>query len=178
MNHRLCLFLCALASITVMFGGSAAGLDSRERISLNQAVVAADPTEPSYIQYATQDLAHYLTEITGAKIRVATSLDPQAESLILVGKMAERVLPGVLLEKELGEQGFIIKSIVQDGKRRIIVAGANPQGTNFGIAALMRMIRAEGNSAYLEGPLNIHTKPSFAIRGIHLNGWAFNYPYA
>ena len=96
----------------------------------------------------------------------------------MVGKVGERLLPGVLLEKELGEQGFSIKSAMQDGKRRLIVAGANPQGTNFGVAALMKMIRAEGKSAYLEGPLDIRSKPSFAVRGIHLNGWAFNYPYA
>jgi hypothetical protein len=40
------------------------------------------------------------------------------------------------------------------------------------------MIRAEGKSAYVEGPLDIQSKPSFAVRGIHLNGWSFNYPYA
>jgi hypothetical protein len=178
MNHRPFLFLCALSSITVMFGGSAAGADSRERISLNQIAIVTDSTEPSYIQYGSQDLANYLTEITGTATRVTTTLDPQAESPIVVGKLGERLLPGVLLKKELGVQGFVIKSVMQNGKRRLIVAGANPQGTNFGIAALMKMIRAEGKSAYVDGPIDVRRKPSFAVRGIHLNGWAFNYPYA
>ena len=42
----------------------------------------------------------------------------------------------------------------------------------------MQMIRADGKSAYLDGPLDLRNKPSFAVRGIHLNGWPLNYPYA
>ena len=173
-------------NITLMFGQLAAGAPSArteavlpsERISLNQIVIVMDSAEPSYIQYGTHDLANYLGDITGSAPRISAILDPRAQSLIVVGKLAELVLPDVLQEAELGEQGYVIKSVMHDGKRRIIVAGANPEGTNFGIAALMKMIRAEGNSAYLKGPLDIYSKPSFAIRGIHLNGWAFNYPYA
>ena len=59
-----------------------------------------------------------------------------------------------------------------------MVAGRIPHGTNTGIATLMQMIRAEGKSAYLDGPLDLQNKPSFAVRGIHLNGWPLNYPYA
>ncbi len=42
----------------------------------------------------------------------------------------------------------------------------------------MQMIRADGKSAYLDGPLDLRNRPSFAVRGIHLNGWPLNYPYA
>jgi hypothetical protein len=146
---------------------------------LNQCLIVTDRDEPSYIQYGTKDLSDYLKEITRSEVPVRTSLDPNAESLIVVGKrMAEQVAADVLTGKDLGEQGFVIKSITEKGKRRLIVTGTSSIGTNYGLAAVMRMINAEGNSAYLEGPLDIRSKPSFALRGIHLNGWPFSYPYA
>jgi hypothetical protein len=186
MTDRFLAYLCVLIGVTVMIGPKAGGNDSQnsespkshDRISLNHTAIVTDLNEPSYVQYGAQDLASYLKEITGQEIPLTTSLDSAAPSLIVIGKFAEQVTSGTLAEMDLGEQGFIIKSAMLNGRRRLIVAGANPQGTNFGIAALMRMIRAEGKSAYVEGPLDIRSKPSFAVRGIHLNGWAFNYPYA
>ena len=40
------------------------------------------------------------------------------------------------------------------------------------------MVRADGMTAYMEGPLNLRNKPSYSTRGLHLNGWPLNYPYA
>jgi hypothetical protein len=161
----------------MIFGGLTVGF-AAERIPLNSIAIVTDQTEPSYVQYGTQDLAHYLAEITGAAVRVTPTLDRKALSLIVVGKLAEQVLPGILDRMDLGKQGYVIKSVVQAGNRLLIVAGATPEGTNYGVAALMRMIHGDGKSAYVEGPLDIQSQPSFAVRGIHLNGWAFNYPYA
>src|SRR6185295_275248 len=58
------------------------------------------------------------------------------------------------------------------------VAGADPKGTKYGIGRLMRLIRVEGNSAFLNGPLDLVSQPVFATRGIHFNGWAFRPPYS
>ena len=44
---------------------SLAASQTSQRISLDDAVVLVDGTEPSYVQYAAKDLASYLTEITG-----------------------------------------------------------------------------------------------------------------
>ena len=96
MNQRLFLILCAVGSITAMLGGSAMGSDPREKILLNHVAIVTGPSEHSYIQYGAQDLANYLKEITGGATRVTTSPDPRAESSIVVGKMVESVLPGVL----------------------------------------------------------------------------------
>jgi hypothetical protein len=40
------------------------------------------------------------------------------------------------------------------------------------------MIHGEGQSAYLDGPVDLRSKPRIAVRGIHLNGWPLKYPYA
>ena len=178
--------LCASSCIILVLSSSAAAKDRRNvppevsnaRISLNRIVIGIEPSEPSYVQHGSQDLARYLGEITGSETPVTNSLNSQTPSAIIIGKMAEKVLPGVVTAKALGDQGYTIKSFTQDGKCRLIVAGANPHGTNSGIAALMRMIRAEGKLAYVDGPLDVRSTPTFPIRGIHLNGWSFNYPYA
>ena len=41
----------------------------------------------------------------------------------------------------------------------------------------MQMIRVEDRSAYLDGPIDLLSKPDTAVRGIHLNGWPLKYPY-
>ena len=42
----------------------------------------------------------------------------------------------------------------------------------------MQSIHVDGHSAYLDGPVDVLSKPAIAVRGIHLNGWPLNYPYA
>jgi hypothetical protein len=149
------------------------------RIVLNDAVVLVNKEDPSYVQYAAGDLGSYLGEITGKPATVVSSLRDVRNSKIVIAigaKMAAAV--GVELGNDLGTEGSIIRSLETAGTHLLAVAGADPHGTNSGIATLMQMIRAESKTAYLEGPVDLRNKPSFARRGIHLNGWPLNYPYA
>jgi len=175
MTNRFLAFLLVLGGFVRVPGVFAAS----ERVALNRSVIVIDRDEPSYVQYGVKDLSDYLKEISGTGVSVTTSVDLEAEPMIVVGKkMAEQVMPGIVAEKNLGEQGYLIKSAIENGKRRLIVTGMSPKGTNNGLAALMRMIQAKGESAYVEGPLDVQSKPSFTLRGIHLNGWPLSYPYA
>ena len=150
-----------------------------QRTSLSQATIVVSPDEPSYVQHGIKDLADYLHESTAQSIPVKSTFDDQANVLIAVGqKMMDEILPGSWELKELADEGFRIRSIVKDGKVRVMVSGATPKGTNCGLATLMQLIRFEGNSAYLEDPLNIRSRPRFAVRGIHLNGWPLKNPYS
>ena len=152
-----------------------------QRVSLEGAVILVDPQEVSYIQYGARDLGDYLTEITGKAVTVSSSLDAggRSKSVIVVGeKLARAMGTDVGTVNDLGDTGFAIWSFEKSGAKIVVVAGRHPQGTNSGIATLMQRIRTEGNSPYLDGPLNVCSKPSFAVRGIHLNGWPLRYPYA
>ncbi len=149
-----------------------------QRISLDEAVVLVDGSEPSYVQYAAKDLASYLSGITGkaAAVSNAVSATRRAKAVIAVGaKMATAM--SVDLD-QTGQDTSVIRRISKAGTEVVVVAGSDPRGTNTGVATLMQMIRADGKSAYLDGPLDLQNKPSFAVRGIHLNGWPLNYPYA
>ena len=152
-----------------------------QRVALDEAVILIDSSEASYVQYGAKDLAAYLTEIGGKPITVSTSADTgqKARSAIAVGEKMAWVMGADLgPASELGNTGFVIRSFEKSGAKTVVVAGRHPQGTNSGIATLMQRIRTEGNSPYLEGPLNVRSQPSFAVRGIHLNGWPLSYPYA
>ena len=152
---------------------------ANERIPLTQSVIVVDASEPSYVQYGVKDLADYLKEITGTEVPIQTTLDETAPSLIVVGKkMVEQARANVMAGRELGQEGYLVESVLKSGKAHLIVAGETPHGTKFGLAGLMKMIQAEGQSAYVEGPVHTTSRPKFAIRGMHLNGWPISYPYS
>jgi hypothetical protein len=152
-----------------------------QRVSLDDTIILVDSSEPSYVQYGAKDLGSYLTDITGKPIIVSSSMNSarKAKSVIAVGiKMARAMGAEWNLAANLGDEGSIIRSFDKGAVRVVIVAGLNPHGTNMGIATFMQMIRAEGKSAYLDGAVDIRNRPDIAVRGIHLNGWPLNYPYA
>lgn len=170
------------AAIIVSFGISTAVMcadkGAAEQIFLNNSVIVVDSNQPSYVSYILGELRSYLKDITEETIALSDSLDGNDGMVIAIGpKSAREVMGKAPSFADLGDEGYIIKSVMKNGRMHLIVSGANPQGTKYAISALMRMIKARGNSAFIEGPVDISSAPSFAVRGIHFNGWRFNYPY-
>jgi hypothetical protein len=158
-----------------------AGAQSVQRISLDGASILVDEAEASYVKYGARDLGAYLTEITGAPVTAGPALKAarQSKLIIAVGERAASKL-GVDLGPAEGfeKDGFVIRALDKAGTKVVLVAGYNPHGTNTAVATLMQMIHADGKSPYLDGPLDLRSKPDVAVRGIHLNGWPLKYPYA
>lgn len=172
---------CLVLLLEMLTISVAAAQSNRQRISLDDVVILVDSGEPSYIQYAAKDLGNYLTEISGKPVRVSpvAGVGKKAKSVVVVGEtMAQTWKIDLPLAADLGDEGSVIRSFDQAGTHVIVIAGLSPHGTNAGIATLLQMIRAEEKSAYLEGPIDLRSKPSFSVRGIHLNGWPLKYPYA
>jgi len=166
-------FLIASASL--------AAAQSAPHISLDDTMILVDASEASYVQYGAKDLGDYLTAITGKPVLVSASANAgkKAKSIIAIGgKMALLMGADLGTAADSDDDSSIIRSFDKAGAKILVAAGHNPHGTNTGIATLMQMIRAEGKSPYLDGPVDLHNKPSYAVRGIHLNGWPLKYPYA
>ncbi|MBS1852410.1 MAG: hypothetical protein JST79_16005 [Acidobacteria bacterium] len=152
-----------------------------QRISLDNAVVLVDASEPSYVQYGAKDLASYLGQITGKPVPVGASVAPfrKSQTVVALGeKMARAAGADLGAMDGLGEEGAVLRSAEKAGRTIIAVAGTNPHGTNAGIATLLQKIRADGKTPYLAAPLDLREKPDIAVRGLHLNGWPLKYPYA
>ena len=170
-----------LAAWCLLCGSVAFAQAIPQRITLDKPTILVDSSEASYVQYGARDLGAYLTEITGEPVPVSSSAvaGGKSKSIIAIGeKIARSVVADLGDMHDLGDEGAILRAFDQGGTHVVVVAGIQSQGTNMGIATLMQMIRSEGKSAYLEGPLNLQSKPSTAVRGFHVNGWSLNYPYS
>ncbi|MBS1852411.1 MAG: hypothetical protein JST79_16010 [Acidobacteria bacterium] len=168
--------LCFVLAATM-----AAFAQGAQRISLDNAVILVDGGEPSYVQYAAKDLASYLSSISGRPVAVSTSSTGgrNAKTLFAIGKKMAAAMGADLTGMQgLQDGGALLRSFAKGGSTAIAVAGVDPHGTNAGVATLLQMVRAEGTSGFLDGPLDLRSQPGFPVRGIHLNGWPLNYPYA
>lgn len=170
----------------VLFGANVPSMGAQhesraQRVSLDGAVILVDGNESSYVQYGARDLGSYLSEITGKSVAVSSSINAaqKAGVVIAVGQRMARAMGTDLgSASEPGDETCVIRSFEKGGTTSVVVAGPDPHGTNMGIATFMQLIRADGKAAYLNGPINLLSKPSIAVRGIHLNGWPLKYPYA
>ena len=174
-SHLLLSFFFALLSCCLCLGQA-----SGRKIPLSDPVVRVDPGEPSYLQYAAKDLSSYLNGNTGERPKAKNIRNSKSTStqIVLGGKAAHALGVDVDPLDDLGNEGFVLRSVNRGGANLVIVAGHDPHGTNAGVATLIQMIRVEGAQSYLDGPLDIRSKPQFELRGIHLNGWPLKYPYA
>ena len=150
------------------------------RVHLTRSVIVASAEQPPYLILGVQELAEYLQEITGRAVAVKNTLASGAEVQIIVGEENVRRLAPEIWEEQspgLGAEGFLIRAVARGGQTWLLVTGATPQGTKYGLVDLMKRIGVTGRSAHLPRRIKLTSVPSFAVRGMHLNGWAFNYPY-
>jgi hypothetical protein len=148
------------------------------RVLLDHCCIVIGPDQPSYVKYGVEDLAGYLTQLTGSKVSVGALPDGTSRVRIAIGQgAARRVLAHAVSPQQLGEEGYLLRYVHKDGVDYVVSTGASPRGTKAGIAALMKRVRAESRSAFIEIPLDVTSRPAFAKRGLHFNGWPFHYPY-
>jgi len=165
--------------VLTVLGAPAPAAPGLDRLALDKSAVVVEANQPAYVRHAAADLAAYLEEITGRTVPTGGTRGAGADVAILIAgpKMAEGVLEPEATDK-LGAEGFVLKAVAKGGAWYIVAAGAKPAGTKYAVFRLMRAIRAEGDRAFVPLPLDIRSIPAFAKRGMHPNGWAFNYPYA
>lgn len=170
------LFAFVLVYIALTNGKT---LLATERLSLDHAVIVVDGNQPSYVQYGIEEVAGYLHDITGHKPPTVAAPTSDHKVVIAVGpKSVQPLLGEDLPADQLGKDGYLLRSAAKDGKQFLLVAGATPQGTKAGLAALMKTIEVENKSAFVPADLDRAQKPPIATRGMHFNGWAFTGPYS
>ena len=109
---------CLVLLLEVLAVSAAAAQSNRQRISLDDAIVLVNSSEPSYIQYAAKDLGNYLAEISGRPIRASASasVGEKAKSVLVVGKtMAQAWRLDLPLPADLADEGSVIRSFDQGG---------------------------------------------------------------
>ncbi len=147
-------------------------------VPLKNPVMVSSSGQPRYVQHSIDDLRGYLSEISGATIPLRDGLEGPGDILICVGNdTARQVLGQSLDELALGSEGCLIKHLTKEGKNYLVVTGETAMGTKNALGRLMMLIRSRGGEPYVEMTDSLVSKPSFARRGMHFNGWPFGYPY-
>jgi len=168
----------ALLSFGVVVAVGTSGAQPTSWTVLNRCDIVCPGDKPSYLSYAIEDLRGYVGELTGEEVHLAARLDTGTRTAVLIGPEAAHLVDAEPPSVEaLGEEGYVLKSGSRDGRAYVLATGATPKGTMYALAALMKAIRTDGGTAYVPGPLDLMSKPSFAVRGMHLNGWPIRRPY-
>ena len=171
----------ALLCVALPSRGQTAPQPVVSKLALANVTVVVDPAEPSYVLYAAHDLATYLGQLGRTTIPVVSTVRTpnRTGTHIAIGTAAARSL-GVDLGSldDLKDDGFVIRSVAQKGGPVLAVAGRDPHGTNTGVASLLAVIRVDAGTPFVDAPVDRRETPAYAVRGIHLNGWPLNYPYA
>ncbi|MBN1362417.1 MAG: DUF4838 domain-containing protein [Sedimentisphaerales bacterium] len=89
-------------------------------------VAAADASVPE--KHGARELAHFLTEITGAQF-IVTDGRMRAESRICVGSQAARLAEPAFSVDGLGAEGIVVRTAQDD----LILAGGSPRGTLYAV---------------------------------------------
>jgi hypothetical protein len=117
----------SLAAIVLLAGAAASAMtvaeDGRAKAVI---VVGADAPEPE--QHAAQELAHFLEQITDAEFKT-TDTTFRADSRILVGQQAAKLIYPTFSTDGLGTDGIIIRTAGND----LILAGGRPRGTLYAV---------------------------------------------
>lgn len=176
---RPLVILATLTAMLVAPHAAAGGAPDAPVVPLERVAIAVDPAEPSYIQYGARDLGNYLTTlgVQQVPVRVKATRPAAGEMVIAVGDRMVAAYGGAALDG-LGAEGFLVETRPRGKGTLLLVAGPTPRGTNAGLATLLPLIKVGSGAPYLNGPPDRRETPSIAVRGIHLNGWPLNYPYA
>ncbi len=156
---------------------TAVAAQSEPDVSLEGCSIVVPAFEPTHLARAVKDLRHRLLQ--GHLVPVRTHLPEGKGPAIVVGADAARNV-GIELPpgEELGPEGYVLRVTKGAGRTLLVAAGATPRGTQQAVIALTREIRTEGRNQYIPANLDRTTKPAYAVRGMHLNGWPMHRPYS
>jgi len=97
--------------------------------------VVVPENAPELMEYAAKELQTFLHEISGARLPIVSDAKPVGKHEILLGDNAHLAKVGVWIDfRKLGKEGFTIRT-TDDG--HLIIAGATPRGTLYGVYAFL-----------------------------------------
>ena len=104
-------------------------------------------------------------EMNGTELNFSNKLN---DNLLIIGTAENKLIRKLNISnylKDVGNEGFIIRSIYKNGKKLTVVGANTHNGLLYGIFCLLRIIQTDQFSA----SLNISEKPSYNLR--LLNHW-------
>ena len=116
-------------------------------------------------QFAVKEFQHCWTEMTGTSLPVVSGLN---NNTLVIGTLNDSTIASFGLKnemKQLGHDGYIIRSLQQKNRIVTVIAAAGESGLLYGVFHLLRLIHTNQFTTSLD----IREKPSYDIR--ILNHW-------
>ncbi len=131
--------------------------------TLPAVVVLAEPSD--VLKAARDELLRGVRGMLGRTLRTAPGLPNESALVLGTANAVYRHLPSIGPAPELGPDGFWIKSVPDEGRMHLIVAGPNDRGVLYGVFALLRKMALHESLDRLD----IKESPYASIR--FLNHW-------
>ena len=132
-SRTLLTGLSLVPLLTVLAPNANADLALATKGKSRYSIVVASNAIPSE-RYAAEELQRYLEKISGAKLPIVAETERAGSREILLGDNAHLLKLGLKLDFEkFGTDGFTLRT----DHNRLIIAGAKPRGTLYGVYALL-----------------------------------------
>jgi uncharacterized protein YukE len=186
MKRRLFLLVFVLTVAAICRPGTASAQRSEEKWSFASAAIVPGEKASSLELLAAREVQRYLCRISGTLLPLegmeAGTAEPKrplilvgtAESSSLVAALARQgqTIPG---KESLGDQGFVVKRMMHEGRPLLVIAGATPIGALYGAYTFLEQMEIgfylggdtlPGHKLPLDVPaIDLAQKPVFAVRG-------------
>ncbi|KQN72161.1 alpha-glucuronidase [Sphingomonas sp. Leaf62] len=130
-------------------------------VATQATAIVRDERDPT-IELAAVELARGLSGLTGRAVADGTVTD----GAIVIGTAKSARIAGLGLPlQSIGREGFVLRSVAIDGKRRTVVAANSPIGVLYGAFRLLRIAQTTGSLANI----SVTDRPKLGLR--LLNHW-------
>jgi len=152
------------------------------KVPVERLTLVTDQSLAGPLQYALNELTTFCRESPG--IDVVQHTQPGREGVnVFVGRVVALQSCSDTLRNidwdSLGDEGFVLRSVVREGRKAVVAAGATSVGTRQAILALMRTLDVTTTPPLLPPDLDLRETPSFGLRGMYAHQhWAYGHPYS
>lgn len=193
---RVFRFVSLLAVVLAVFDCRAASVlsvstdadGSPDHMSLKGIPVVFDPADSGVVESVADMLCDDLQAVTGVRPALVSGALPAGGDAIVAGTLGLSPLVDSLAESGLipadsirsGWERFIIRTVVDKGRRLLVVAGSDRRGTAYGVTTLSEAIGVDPWVWWADVPVERHpgisvsadyvsVAPSVKYRGIFIN---------
>ncbi len=160
--------LCKILFFLLVFFLS--GTECFSQVDLSQSKIICLETKDKVVKKSVQVLQQEIQKRTSLLLPVQNKWPKDSRNIIFVGqesdlkKLPQKYAETIQRMPAIAKDGY---KIYTDGNT-VIVLGADPRGTLFGVGKLLRTLELRNKNILLTGSLQISSTPKYPIRGHQL----------
>lgn len=147
-------------------------------MDLMRVDIVADVTEATFVEFGVNELVLRLQHLGTLHHQWSDELANGSDPLVIIGSRSiiDAGLEPIVTPADPGPEGYAVVRTSIGARETLLIAGSDPQGTKFGLLAVLRSLSLDGSELKIA---DVRTRPAFRMRAMygHLH-WSYNWPYA